>query len=134
MKPKSAFDTRVKRKTLIWGFVWVLVYLSSLLILRKTPLEGRLLRSIIALLPVIPFIAYILTAITRIRNMDEFQRKLHLEALVIAFPLSILLVMTLGLLDLSIDLPEADLGYRSLWMYFFFFYFVGLAISRRRYR
>lgn len=66
--------------------------------------------------------------------MDEVERRIQLEATVIAFTLALLLVMTLGLLDLVVILNKEDWGYRHLIPYLFIFYFAGLLISRRKYR
>jgi hypothetical protein len=69
-----------------------------------------------------------------IRKSDELERRIQLEALAFAFPLSILLMFALGLLELAIELPPQDLSYRHVWMFLCIFYFAGLAIARRRYQ
>ncbi len=66
--------------------------------------------------------------------MDELQRKVHLEALAIAFPLAMLLLMLLGLLELIIPLSHEDWSYRHVWYFLPIFYFVGLAYTRKRYQ
>lgn len=65
--------------------------------------------------------------------MDEVERRIQLEAAVWGFTLSILLVMTLGLLDLVVKLKKEDWGYTHLIPYFFTFYFLGIFISKRKY-
>ena len=66
--------------------------------------------------------------------MDEVERRIQLEATVIAFSLGLLLIMTLGLLDLVIILKREDWGYRHLIPYLVLFYFAGVYISRKKYR
>lgn len=65
--------------------------------------------------------------------MDEVERRIQLEATVWGFTLSLLLLMTLGLLDLVVSLNKEDWGYRHLIPYFFVFYFFGIFISKRKY-
>jgi hypothetical protein len=65
--------------------------------------------------------------------MDEVHIKVQLEAVVIAFSLGLLLLMTLGLLDLIISLNKDDWSYRYLVPLFIAFYFFGLFISKRKY-
>jgi hypothetical protein len=69
-----------------------------------------------------------------LRDLDELERRIQLEALAIAFPGALLLIMTLGLLQLAIPLSPADWSYRHIWPFLFLFYFLGLALTRRRYR
>jgi hypothetical protein len=88
----------------------------------------------IALLPVLPFAWFLGLIISGIRSLDELERRVHLEALGIAFPLAILLLMTLGLVQLAVDLNPEDWSYRHVWVYLPLFYFLGLALSWRRYR
>jgi hypothetical protein len=92
------------------------------------------LRVAAALMPVIPT-AFALRAIAvGMREADELQRRVHLEALSIAYPLAILLLMTLGLLELAVGLKPEDWSYRHVWIYLPMFYFLGLFIAWRRYR
>lgn len=65
--------------------------------------------------------------------MDEVQIKIQLEAVVIAFSLGLMLLMTLGLLDLFITLNKEDWSYRHIVPLFATFYFTGLYISKRKY-
>jgi hypothetical protein len=91
------------------------------------------LRVLVALVPT-PFVALFLVMIVRgIRQMDELERRIHLEAVGVAYPLAILLFMTLGLLELAIPLKKEDWSYRHVWIYLPIFYFIGLAIARKRY-
>lgn len=65
--------------------------------------------------------------------MDEVQIKIQLEAVVIAFSLGLMLLMTLGLLDLFITLNKEDWSYRHIVPLFATFYFIGLFMSKRKY-
>ena len=56
------------------------------------------------------------------------------QALAIAFPAAMLLLMALALLERAIALSPQDWSYRHVWFFLPLFYFVGLGIARRRYR
>jgi hypothetical protein len=112
---------------------WVLSYLAARLALKELHL-GPGLRVTVALIPVVPTALFLWLVVGNIRSLDELQRRVHLEALAIAFPLAILLLWTLGLLQLAIDLPAGDWSYRHVWVYLPLFYFIGLAIAWRRYQ
>jgi heme A synthase len=79
------------------------------------------------------FTVFLVTFIRLIGGMDELQRRIQLEALAVAFPLAILLLMTLGLLQRAIHLPFEDWSYAHVWAYLPIFYFIGLVVANRRY-
>ena len=66
--------------------------------------------------------------------LGELERRIHLEALAIAFPLATVLLLTLGLLDLAITLPGEDWSYRHVWYWLPILYAAGLTIAKRRYQ
>ncbi len=86
-----------------------------------------------ALAPV-PFFAWVLYEIVcSARRLDELQRRIHLEALAIAYPLGLTLLMVLGLLELAIPLNKDDWSYRHVWQMQGVIYLFGLFIAYRRY-
>ena len=85
------------------------------------------------ILPTITFGLFIYNYIKGVGAMDEVQRRIQLEAVVWAFSLGLLLLMTLGLLDFVVVLKKEDWGYTHIIPYFFLFYFFGIFISRRKY-
>ena len=88
---------------------------------------------ILSFIPVVTFGLFIYSIIKGVASMDEMQIRVQMEAVVIAFSLVLLTLMTLGLLDLVITLKKEDWGYRHLFPYFAIFYFIGLIISKRKY-
>lgn len=121
-----------------WGLIgvfaaWFLAYFGARGLLEHGPAEAWL-RVGVALLPTPFFAVFLVAFIRRIGGMDELQRRIQLEALAIAFPLAILLLMTLGLLQRAIPLPFEDWSYAHVWTYLPIFYFIGLAVVSRRYR
>jgi Na+/melibiose symporter-like transporter len=121
-------------RIVLLGALWAAAFLVSLWALKAehAALAGSV-RVALALLPVAPFAAFLWCFIADIRTLDELERRIHLEALAIAFPLAMLMLMTLGLLELAIDLPREDWSYRHVWAYLPLFYFIGLVWSKRRY-
>lgn len=132
MQAKAVFTDTTGRWALTSAVLWVLSYFGARLGLEVIEL-GSLLSIAVALLPVAPFAAMLWFLIKGIGGADELERRIHLEALAVAFPLSMLLLMVLGLLDLAIDLNPADWSYRHLWPMMAMFWFVGIIVARWRY-
>jgi len=118
---------------IISTLTWILAYFIAREILENDQLsEG--LRLVVALVPIIPFALFLMSVLAGIRELDELQRRVHLEALAIAFPLTMLLLMSLGLVELVIPLSPDDWSYRHVWQFLPVFYFLGLAFTWRRYQ
>ncbi|GJQ20508.1 MAG: hypothetical protein HBSIN02_08630 [Bacteroidia bacterium] len=123
----------VGRRGLAAAVLFVATFFAARMILS---IEGAdmPLRILAALIPVAPF-AWLLTAIVaRLKAMDELEQRIQLEALGIAFPVTMVILMTLGLLELAVPLPPEDLSYRHVWALLPMLYFIGLALARSRYR
>ena len=90
-------------------------------------------RVAIALLPLPAFVWFLWAFVQSVSEADELERRIQLEALAIAFPLTISLVMTLGLLQIAVPLPPEDWSYRHIWPFLYVFYLLGLTRARRRY-
>src|SRR4051812_1756558 len=112
--------------------IWMVAYFAARLILKHTDLPTWE-RVAVALIPIPFFAFFIWRFVTAMRYADELQRKIQLEALAIAFPLSVLLLMTLGLLQRAIDLPMNDWSYAHVWLYLPLLYALGSGIAARRY-
>lgn len=119
-----------------WGItstvIWVLSYMAARAALDVVE-RGSALSIVIALAPILPFMVVLYVIIRGIRGVDELERRIQLEALAIAFPLSVLLVMLLGLLQLATDLNPADWSYRHIWPLMGMFWIAGAAIARKKY-
>jgi hypothetical protein len=115
------------------AFLFVLAWFIARGVLELDDLSPSL-RIVAALLPVPPFALMLWGIIKGVRHMDELEQRIHLEALAVAFPLALVLLMTLGLLELAIPLPREDLSYRHVWAFLPLFYFGGLALARKRYK
>jgi hypothetical protein len=86
------------------------------------------------ILPAIPFAFFLFRFIGYVRSLDELHRRVHLEALALAFPIATLFLMTLGLIERAGALSAKYWSYGDVWYYLPVFYLVAVAISWRRYR
>jgi hypothetical protein len=103
--------------------------------LRRHGLVPEGLETPVALVPVLPLVALFLGFARWIRALDELQRLMHLEAMVVQFGCTGVLVMTYGALARSgavPDLPASEI-YPFLWMAIFVFWALGFAVVRRKY-
>jgi hypothetical protein len=87
-----------------------------------------------AVAALVAFIVFLAAEVRLMRSLDELQRLVQLEALAIAFPLSLALVMFLGLIQRFAELPVHDLSYRHVWPLMVLFYVIGVALATSRYR
>jgi hypothetical protein len=127
---------RWARAVPLWAaiLIWTVTYLACRAVLDRDGGGPASWKLIAALVPVIPTAFALWRAQVAVGELDELQRRVHLEALVIAFPLTALLLMTLGLLQLAVELPVEDWSYRHVWAALPIFYGLGLGISWSRYR
>ena len=114
-----------------WVVAWFVSWIAARVILEST-VPGWM-RVVAALLPTPLAGAALLAIIRSARELDELEKRIQLEALAFAFVLAVLLLMTLGLLELAIQLNRDDWSYRHIWAILPTFYFGGLLIARRRY-
>ena len=111
---------------------WGVLYIAARLLLELEGL-GWWSRLAIALVPV-PAFAWVLWSVSNgIAEMDELQRRIQLEALAFAFPLTLLLLMTLGLIELAVGLNPDDWSYRHVWAVLPLFYLGGIIRAKQRY-
>ncbi len=122
----------LRNRVLVYAVVWCLSYLGSLFVLKSFELPKEV-GIVLTIITVFAFTTFIYKYYRSVYFMDEVQIIVQMEAIVIAFSLALLLIMTLGLLDLVITLNNENWGYRHLVPYFVLFYFIGLFISKRKY-
>lgn len=128
-KPRAALSVG-------WAVValWAVVFFGARLALDKDLQLPAWAKVTAALAPILPTALLLWVVVGAIRGLDELHRRVHLEALAIAFPLAILLLVTLGFLQLAIDLPAEDWSYRHVWPLLPVFYLVGLCVAWRHYK
>jgi heme/copper-type cytochrome/quinol oxidase subunit 3 len=119
-------------RVVFFAALWFAVYTVCFLTIKKGS-PDKTLGIILALLPIVTFALFIYSIIRGVASMDEVHIRIQTEAVVIAFSLGLLTLMTLGLLDLVIEIKKEDWGHRHLVPYFALFYFIGLIVSKRKY-
>ncbi|MGP0017955.1 MAG: hypothetical protein ACLPHP_05260 [Candidatus Sulfotelmatobacter sp.] len=93
---------------------------------------GSHARIIFALLPIPANLVLIDVIVRRIRQLDEFLRHVHLEAVAIAFLLTGLAVFVYGYLQKAQAVRPLNVG--IVWIFMAMFYGIGYVIAVRHYR
>jgi hypothetical protein len=118
---------------------WALLSASLALVgalLKRWALAPGGLRWVVALLPVLPMVGYFLALTKWVRSLDEMQRLIQFEALLIQFAITALSVMGYGVLAETGAVPNPPVGdlWPGIWLLLFVSWSLGQAIVRRRYR
>ncbi len=120
------------RNSIIFALIYGATYLPAVWLL-KHRVFGQPISIIIAIVPIIAFSIFILKLIKAFSVMDEVKQRVQLEAVVIGFSLTAMLVMILFLLSLCDISNPGWFGYANLLGYCWLFYFVGWFISKKKY-
>lgn len=119
--------------TLALLIVWLVSYFAVRLILESNTEMSGSTRLAISFLPTPLFAWFLWRFIRGIRSADELERRIQLESLAVAFPVGLLLLTTLGLVQRAVTLNFEDWSYNHVWPMFVLFYFIGMLVARRRY-
>jgi len=120
------------RNSIIFALIYGATYLPAVWLL-KHRVFGQPISIIIAVVPIIAFSIFIFKLIKAFSVMDEVKQRVQLEAVVIGFSLTAMLVMILFLLSLCDISNPGWFGYANLLGYCWLFYFVGWFISKKKY-
>ena len=93
---------------------------------------GSHARIIFALLPIPANLVLLAVIVRRIRQLDEFLRHVHLEAVAISFLLTGLAVFVYGYLQKAQAVRPMNVG--IVWIFMAMFYGIGYVIAVRHYR
>ena len=122
----------VHLRSIIFALIYGATYLPAVWLL-KHRVFGQPVSIIIAIVPIITFCIFIFKYIKSFSVMDEVKQRVQLEAVVIGFALTAMLMMILFLLSLCGISNPGWFGYAQLVCYCWLFYFVGWLISIRKY-
>ena len=125
---------RPNRRRLVFFIVVVLASAIDLLaswLLRNTALTTSA-RIAIALMPLPGDIALILLVLRAIRTLDEFQKRVHFEAIAVAFLSTGVAVFVYGYLQQAQVVGSLNAG--LVWAFMLIFYAVGYVVAVRHYR
>ena len=125
------FAGRSARGVIVAGAAWLLAYLASRLMLDAMA-PPPYWDIVVASLPIFAFYWFVWVVIRALKDIDELARRIHLEALALAFSTAMLVLMMLGLLDS----PAGALGipFREVWIVMPVIYGICLAVVTQRYR
>src|SRR5437868_5052518 len=132
MSQPSTHATTTPRRVLAAALAWLAIYGLSRLVLASAELAEPL-RLAAAFAPLFAFYGFVAVTHRAVRDADELQRRIQLEALALAFPTSLLVLMTLGLMDMFHD-GRVGLALRDMWVVLPVIYAASYAVARYRYR
>ena len=121
-----------QRNSIIFALIHGATYLPAVWLL-KHHIFGQPVSIIITIVPIITFAIFIFKLIKAFSVMDEVKQRVQLEAVVIGFSLTAMLMMILFLLSLCNISNTGWFGYGYLVCYCWLFYFVGWLISKKKY-
>ena len=121
-----------QRNSIIFALIHGATYLPAVWLL-KHRVFGQFVSVIIAIVPIITFSIFIFKLIKAFSVMDEVKQRVQLEAVVIGFSLTAMLMMILFLLSFCNISNPGWFGYGYLVCYCWLFYFVGWFISKKKY-
>ena len=122
-----------------WRLMWWAIASAALAIavalLRRAGAIPESLLWATALLPVVPMVGFFLGMGRWLRSIDELQRLIHLEALLIQFGSTAILVMGYAALAKVDAVPRLSLedALSYVWIAAFLLWGVGLMVVRRKY-
>jgi len=100
--------------------------------LLRNPAPGTTGRVAIALMPLPGDIALILLVLGAIRTLDEFQKRVHFEAIAVAFLSTGVAVFVYGYLQQAQVVGSLNAG--LVWAFMLIFYAIGYVVAARHYR
>lgn len=129
---RNPADRRTMLVASVIAAAFLLAYAGARAGLRHAE-PGTTAALLFALLPVPFFLLMVVYYVRMIRQLDELARRIHLEALAIAFPCALLVAFTAGLLDRAGFHGGGNYDLPHLWPLLLLPYWIGLAIAKRRY-
>jgi hypothetical protein len=120
-----------------WLAVATVTYGAALFALKRNPAWSPLERGLVELTPLIPGFLYVRSWLRFIRDMDELQRRIQLEAFLFAALATVLVETVINTLNASgVALGGLDhgLGLEGVFLVMFPLWLVGGSVASRRYK
>ena len=114
-----------------WALLAAAADIAAALVLARSELEFAE-RLLAALLPLPLNIIVIVLVVTHIRRLDEFQRRVHFEAVVIGFITTGLAVLLYGYLQKAGIVGSVNVG--LIWVPMTVFYCIGYLVAASHYK
>ena len=124
-------NKRYKKQMLAWAIIYCSVTYASVYILKNFEIGNLGVRTLIALLPMVPITLAGRIIIKFIRNLDEFQQKIQLEAAIFSVVTTALFTCAYGFME-GVGFPELD----TVWVMpiIMVLWVIGQILARRRYQ
>jgi hypothetical protein len=116
---------------LLVGFLATAVDIAAYYLLKEADL-GQAARTAIGFLPLPPDLVLLVMVLHRIRRLDEFQRRIQLEAVGVGFLGTGVAVFTYGYLHLAGAVGALTMP--LVWAFMLIFYGVGYLLALKRYQ
>jgi hypothetical protein len=131
--PIMTTQDRARRARTFWAVLAVgtAIDIAAGWLLRQ-PGYGPDARILFALLPIPMNLMLVVLIVRRIRQLDEFLRQVHLEAVASAFLLTGVAVFVYGYLQQAHVVHPLNFG--IVWIFMVVFYGIGYVIAARHYR
>jgi hypothetical protein len=120
-----------------WMLVAAVTHLAVQFVIKTQTEWGPLARGLLALAPLIPGLLYVRSWMRFIRGLDEFQRRIQLEAFLFAALGTVILgavVSSLNAHGVSTGFLKHGLGLGASFMAMLCFWSVGWGIAKGRYK
>lgn len=93
------YPAEFRRRMVLSGVLFFIVFYGALYLLEQDFEQSA--KVILALLPTLPAIYFVTSVGSAISSLDEFQRRIQLEAIAIGFALSMVVIMGYAMLGLA---------------------------------
>jgi len=131
-EPTIPLTTNPSRRVLVAGATWFLVYLASRFALQEMRLVAPWAWAA-AFAHLFAFFWFVSVVERALKSADELQRLIQLEALAMAFSTTMVLLMTLGLMEIFHG-GRLQFPLRDLWAMLPAIYAICFAVAYQRYR
>ena len=111
---------------------YAILLVASIALLRLDAADGAIWRAPVALLPMIPALFGVATVVETVRQEDELEQRITLEALSFAFGGTFVVTFSYGLLQAGADFPQ--LNWVWVWAVMGVLWIAGGLVARHRYR
>jgi hypothetical protein len=135
MDTPSAFPlaTTAPRRVIVAGAIWLAVYFAARSALTEIHM-GEIARLAASFAPLFAFGWFVWVVQQAVKRADELQRLIQLQALAMAFSTAMIVLMTLGLLDIFHEGRLVLPPFRDLWALLPAVYAICLAVAWHRFR
>ena len=120
----------LRRRYWVWMGAYVVAIIGGSLVISKPPrLDAAHL--VAGIIPLVPLFFALAETFRSVRAMDELQRRIHIDALLLSLLGTIAIVLGVGILQFMADIPL--FGVFWLWLPICGLYAIGVFLGQRRY-